>query len=138
MAGIGYGPAPTAELASTSAPESVRGNRVTAAATPVEPDRPASTKRDRGHVAYLYAVTEAAAGTAQALWRSAQWRSSLLVARHSYELPSDTRASARLSSSFASEDDRYVDDGDRRQRQQHGYEADRRIDRVRPDREGCD
>ena len=54
-----------------------------------------------------------------------------------HELPSDTGASARLSSSFASEDDRYVDDGDRRQRQQHGYEADRRIDRVRPDREGC-
>jgi hypothetical protein len=61
----------------------------------------------------------------------------LLVARHRRELPSDTRASARLSSSFASEDDRYVDDGDRRQRQQHGYEADRRIDQVQPNREGC-
>jgi hypothetical protein len=88
-------------------------------------------------VAYAYAVTEAAAGTAQALRRSAQRRSSLLVARQRHELPSDTGASARLSSSFASEDDRYVDDGDRRQRQQHGYEADRRIDQVHPNREGC-
>jgi len=47
------------------------------------------------------------------------------------------RASAGLSSSFTSEDDRYVDDGDRRQGQQHDYEADRRIDQVQPDREGC-
>jgi hypothetical protein len=46
-------------------------------------------------------------------------------------------ASARLSSSFTSEDDCYVDDGDRRQRKQHDYEADRRIDQVQPDREGC-
>jgi hypothetical protein len=46
-------------------------------------------------------------------------------------------ASARLSSSFTSEDDCYVDDGDRRQREQHDYEADRRIDQVQPDREGC-
>jgi hypothetical protein len=53
-----------------------------------------------------------------------------------HELPSDTGASARLSSSFASEDDRYVDDGDRSQRQQHGYEADRRIYQVHPNREG--
>jgi hypothetical protein len=42
-------------------------------------------------VGYAYAVTEAAAGTAQALQRPAQRRSSLLVARHRRELPSDTR-----------------------------------------------
>jgi hypothetical protein len=64
-------------------------------------------------------------------------RSSLLVARQRHELAPDTGASARLSSSFAPEDDRYVDYGDRRQRQQHGYEADRRIDQVHPNREGC-
>jgi hypothetical protein len=89
-------------------------------------------------VAYAYAVTEkAAAETAQALRRSAQRRPSLLVARRRHELPFDTGASVRLSSSFASEDDRYIDDGDRRQHQQHGHEADRRIDQVHPDREGC-
>jgi hypothetical protein len=46
-------------------------------------------------------------------------------------------ASAWLSPSFTSEDDCYVDDGDRCQRKQHDYEADRRIDQVQPDREGC-
>ena len=45
-------------------------------------------------------------------------------------------ASARLSSSFTAEDDRYVDDRDRRHRQQDDDEANRRIDQVRPDREG--
>ena len=45
-------------------------------------------------------------------------------------------ASARLSSSFTSEDDRDVDDRDRRHRQQDDDEANRRIDQVRPDREG--
>jgi hypothetical protein len=50
--------------------------------------------------------------------------------------PSQPYFSARLSSSFASEDDRNVDDGDRGHRQQHDHEAYRRIDQVQPDREG--
>ena len=45
--------------------------------------------------------------------------------------------SARLSSSFTPEDDRYVDDGDRRQSQQYDDEADRCIYQVQPDCEGC-
>ena len=50
--------------------------------------------------------------------------------------PSRPHISARLSSSFASEDDRNIDDGGRGHRQQHDHEADRRIDQVQPDREG--
>jgi hypothetical protein len=48
-----------------------------------------------------------------------------------------TRASARFSSSFTSDDDRYVDDRNRGQHHQHDDEADRSIDQVRPDRPGC-
>jgi hypothetical protein len=45
-----------------------------------------------------------------------------------------SRALARLSSSFTPEDDRYVNDRNRRQHHEHDDKADRRIDQVRPDR----
>ena len=45
--------------------------------------------------------------------------------------------STRLTSTFTADNDRYVDDCDRRQQQQHERKDDWRTDHVHPDREGC-